>query len=150
MKKLALILLIPVLSILVIGCGDTKEALNSETFQESLKVKNFTVVDETTLVANQSSIESYFVATHPSNFYKLEFYIFNSEAAAQSYYVKERDTLGGQGSYNELNVGNFSKYTQICNGKYSIVSRVGSTVLYSNVDDVYRNEVNILLKEIGY
>lgn len=66
MKKLALILLIPILSILVIGCGDTKEALNSETFQESLKVKNFTVVDETTLVANQSSIESYFVATHPS------------------------------------------------------------------------------------
>lgn len=150
MKKLLLFCLILISSIFLVGCGDTKEALNNETFQEKLKLKSFTVVDETSSVSGKDFIESYFVATHPQGFYKLDFYIFKNEASAQAFYARERDGFGGQGSYNELNVGNFSKYTQICNGKYGIVSRVGSTAIYANIDDVYRNEVNTLLKEIGY
>ena len=150
MKKVLLICLIFLSAIFLVGCGDTKEALNSETFQEALKLKSFTVVDETTSVSDKESIVAYYVATHPQAAYTLNFYVFKNEAAAQSYYVSERDRFGGQGSYNELTVGNFSKYTQICNGKYGVVSRVGSTVLYANVDSVYRNELNTLLKEIGY
>lgn len=150
MKKKLLFCLILISSIFLIGCGDTKDALNSDTFQESLRLKSFTVVDETASVGDKEHIESYYIATHPQGSYKLEFYIFKNEAAAQAFYASERDRFGGQGSYNELNVGNFSKYTQICNGKYGIVSRVGSTAIYANIDDIYRNEVNTLLKEIGY
>lgn len=150
MKKVFLICLIFISTIFLAGCGDTKEALNSESFQEALKLKSFTIVDETYSVSDKEAIVAYYVATHPQDTYDLNFYVFKDESAALAFYASERDRFGGQGSYNELNVGNFSKYTQICNGKYGIVSRVGSTVLYANVDSLYRNEVNTLLKEIGY
>ncbi len=150
MKKLIIFCLLFITSIFLVGCGDTKESLTSETFQDALELKNFTIVDETTLVSDNNSIVSFLIATHPQNAYTINFYVFNSESSAQAFYVSERERFGGQGSYNELNVGNFSKYTQLSNGKYGVVSRVGSTVLYANIDAAYRNELNTLLKEIGY
>ncbi len=151
MKKKILLVIVLLVSFLLVGCGDTKEPLNNETFKEKLELKGFTIVDLTdTMQTPASNIESYIVATSPNQTYNFEFFIYTNEAAAQSHYARERDKFGGQGQYTELNVGNFSKYTQICNGKYGLISRVGSTLLYTNLDNNYRNEVNEILKEIGY
>lgn len=151
MKKKIIILIVLLSAIFLTGCGDTKESLNSETFTTQLEEKNFTIVEQTdNLLYDTSSIESYMVATSPDGTYQLEFFIYTNESSAQAFYAKQKEHLGNLGANSELNVGNFSKYTQTSNGKFSVVSRVGSTLLYTTVDEMYRTEVNDLIKEIGY
>lgn len=151
MKKKIIILVVLLSAIFLTGCGDTKESLNTETFSSKLEEKNFTIVDQTaSLIYDSSSIESYIVATSPEGTYYLEFYIYTNESSAQAFYAKQKEQLGNLGANSELNVGNFSKYTQTTNEKFSVVSRVGSTLLYTTVDEIYRTEVNDLIKEIGY
>lgn len=151
MKKTILLIIILLATFLLTGCGDTKQPLNSETFKEKLERKGFSIVDQTAEgKVSSSTIESYYIATSSQNDYQIEFYIYTNESSAQAYYARQRDRLGGQGQYHELNIGNYSKYTQLCNGKYTVVSRVGSTVLETATTDVYRNEINDILKEIGY
>ena len=151
MKKKITIFLILIITFLLTGCGDTKASLNTETFKEKLEAKGFTVVDETSnLLENTTSVEAYYIASPPEDDYQLNFYMYTNEGTAQAFYAKQKESLGANGSANEISVGNFSKYTLIGNGKFSVVSRVGSTLLYTTVDEYYRTQVNDLIKEIGY
>ena len=151
MNKKRLIFIILLIILFLTGCGDVKQPLNKETFKQKLEQKGFTVVEKPIDANNNpTKIETYYIATPPEITYQFDIIIYTNESSALATYARIRENFGGKGYHNELNVGNFSKYTQICNDQYSVVSRVGSTVLHTHVDNKYRDEVNNILKEIGY
>lgn len=43
-----------------------------------------------------------------------------------------------------------AKYTQTSNGKFSVVSKIGNTFVYLNVDEKCKDDAKEILKELGY
>jgi hypothetical protein len=85
----------------------------------------------------------------------MEFYELTDEEYANAFYennksIFENSKGGVVTSSLNLNGKNWSKYALSADGKYKVVSRVGNTAIYLNVDNNYKDIVNRLLDEFGY
>lgn len=152
MKKKLLLVILLITTIFITGCT-TKESLEASNFKKIMEKKGFSVADQTSNVISQNSaVEISYNAETSDKRYSIEYYAFDGEVSAQGFYAKKQAELGATGSQatTELNVGNYSKYTMIYNGKFAAISRVSNTVVYVNADNNYAEEIKTLLKEIGY
>lgn len=61
-----------------------------------------------------------------------------------------KNSKGNITSETSVSLKNYSKYTLSSNGKYKVISRIGNTLLYLNVDSTYENTIKDILKQIGY
>lgn len=152
MKKKLLFVLILLSTLFITGCT-TKETLEPNQFKTQIEKKGFIVVDQTSAVIhlNADLIYSY-IATTPDERYAVEYYSFNGESGAQAFYAQKHADItatGGQVS-SELNQGNYQKYTLNHNGKYTVISRISNTVVFVHADKNYMEEINIVVKDIGY
>lgn len=152
MKKKLLLVILLFITIFITGCT-TKESLDASNFKKIMEKKSFNVVEQTSNVISQNkAVEISYNAESSDQRYSIEYYSFNSEISAQGFYAKKQAELAKTGSQaqTELNVGNYSKYTIIYNGKYTAISRVSNTIIYVTADNNYAEEIKTLLKEIGY
>lgn len=151
MKKLFLAIFLVIATLLLTACGDMKPALDNTSFKTTIETKDFIVEDVSIQKLNENkNIEHAFIAVEPDNKYSIEFYDFKSEIHASGFYTQKVTEFGSRGVTTELNVSNFSKYTQTTKEEYGVVSRIGNTVLYLNAPVEYKDAINTLLKEIGY
>lgn len=152
MKKKILFVLMLLSTLFITGCT-TKESLEPNQFKTQIEKKGFVVVDQTSAVMYLNADLSYsYIATTPDQRYSIEYYSFNGEAGAQAFYAQkyaETTATGGHVS-SELNQGNYQKYTLNHNGKYTVISRVSNTIVYLHTDKNYMEEINIIIKDIGY
>ena len=152
MKKKLLFTITLLITLFLTGCT-TKDSLDSTSFKKIMEKKNFVVVEQTSEVITENpSVEISYYAETQDKRYALEYYSFNGEVSAQAFYAKNQVVLGATGSQatTEVNVGNYSKYTMIHNGKFTAISRVSNTVVYVNANKDYAEEIKMLLKDIGY
>lgn len=152
MKKKLLFVLILLSTIFITGCT-TKETLEPNQFKIQIEKKGFIVVDQTSAVIHLNADLNYsYIATTPDERYAIEYYSFNGESGAQAFYAQKHADItatGGQVS-TELNQGNYQKYTLNHNGKYTIISRISNTVVFVHADKNYMEEINIIVKDVGY
>lgn len=152
MKKKLLFVLILLSTIFITGCT-TKETLEPNQFKTQIEKKGFIVVDQTSAVIHLNADLNYsYIATTPDERYAIEYYSFNGESGAQAFYAQKHADItatGGQVS-TELNQGNYQKYTLNHNGKYTIISRISNTVVFVHADKNYMEEINIIVKDVGY
>ena len=130
-----------------------KETLEPNQFKTQIEKKGFIVVDQTSAVIHLNADLNYsYIATTPDERYAIEYYSFNGESGAQAFYAQKHADItatGGQVS-TELNQGNYQKYTLNHNGKYTIISRISNTVVFVHADKNYMEEINIIVKDVGY
>lgn len=152
MKKKLLFVLILLSTLFITGCT-TKETLEPNQFKTQIEKKGFIVVDQTSAVIHLNADLTYsYIATKPDERYAVEYYSFNGESGAQAFYAQKHADItatGGQVS-SELNQGNYQKYTLNHNGKYTVISRISNTVVFVHADKNYMEEINIVVKDIGY
>lgn len=152
MKKKLLFVLILLSTLFITGCT-TKETLEPNQFKTQIEKKGFIVVDQTSAVIHLNADLNYsYIATTPDERYAIEYYSFNGESGAQAFYAQKHADItatGGQVS-TELNQGNYQKYTLNHNGKYTIISRISNTVVFVHADKNYMEEINIIVKDVGY
>lgn len=150
-KKIILTLTLLLIPILLTGCGDVKKSLQDEEFKDVMEERNFTVVDKTKEEQEDNKkIELSYTATSEDKTYKVKYYSFTSEQAAQAFYAKEKQLFGGIGTTTDLDVANFQKYTQTYKNKYGVVSRISNTVVYVKANKDYKEDIKKLLLDIGY
>ncbi len=135
-------------------CGCTvKEAIPADTFEKNMQQSGFEVVDHTQeSKLDYTTIVSSYVATKSDGAYALEYYIFDSEASAQAFYMEKREFVTGTGAYTntELNSGNYSKFSANTKKIFCIISRVSNTVVYTYADKIYYEEAKKVYKDLGY
>ena len=151
MKKKLLISLLILTLFFITGCT-TKATLSVETFSRTMEKKGFTINDATAEFLTIPGVEKHLIAQSIDKGYQIQFYILDSEITAQSVYAQCKDKFAstGAGSNTEVSSGNFQKYTQVNNGKYSVVSRISNTIIYVNADNIYQEQIKSILKDIGY
>lgn len=152
MKKKLLFVLILLSALFITGCT-TKETLEPNQFKTQIEKKGFIVVDQTSAVIHLNADLNYsYIATTPDERYAVEYYSFEGESGAQAFYAQKHvqvSSTGGQVT-TEINQGNYAKYTLNHNGKYTVISRISNTVVFVHADKNYMEEINIVVKDIGY
>lgn len=151
MKRKLLSIVLVIAALFMTGCGDMKQPISPSTYKTTMEEKQYTVIDHTMeeQVYN-SAIQLCYVATKNDQSYQIKYYSLENENAAQSFYLQKVREFAGMGTNTELNVANYSKYTQLYNNKYGVISRISNTVIYVDADNLYTEELKLILKELGY
>ena len=161
MKKKTLFIVLGIILVLVIGgialfssLNKEKESMTASEFKTLMEGKGFVVSDATSQFSQYDYVEQVYVAAPSDYSYKIEFYELSDETYATAFYNNNKSifesTKSGASTESNINGKNYSKYTLTSNGKYMVVSRVANTVAFVNVSSDLKDNVNTILKELGY
>ena len=146
MKKIAVILL-AVLGIFVLcACGD-KEAITSEKFTSYFEENGFEVYDITD-EWDEEIFAEYFVASNEN--YSVEFVVLTSEDYAEQALDGNESSYSVKTMSSEVSSGNYRTLSFDSDGKHIMMTRVGKTVLFAEVDSKYKDEIKKHFDALGY
>ena len=152
MKRIVKIVFIFLFIFVLTGCGETREKLEPGEFQTEMMKNGFDIQDSTSEM-NYDYIVKIYVAK--STNYNIEYYNIVDEDYASVFYQNnvdaiEKSIVGDDGIELRESGNNFSKYTLVDSGRYKLVSRVDNTVIFLNVSDRYKEEIDDLMGKLGY
>lgn len=158
-KSLVSISLILIMIFALTGCGSlNRTAINTDTFISTAESKEYEVIDILEEYKDIEAIEKATVALKSEDgeniLYQIEFYELDAADSAMLMFNENKDLFESKTSTavmeTTVNLGNFSKYSVISNGKYMVVSRIDNTIVFVDVDKEYKDTVNEFLEAIGY
>ena len=131
-----------------------KSSITSDQFVSTMSEKNYAIVNSKNQFIEYDYINQAYIALEPNNNFQIEFYELKDNSYAVQFYnsnvSKFEESKGVASSQSNVNLKNSSKFALSTNGDYMVVSRINNTVIYARVSDKYKNEVDSLLKELGY
>lgn len=137
---------------LTTGCGKT--AIEAEDFKVTMDGKGFKLVDATSQFVKQEYVKKVYVAMSSDSTYQIEFYEFAEDSDGKTFFeTNKKDFEDGKSnnySQNNINIGKYNKYTLTSGDKYQVVSRIGNTAIFVNTDKKYKDDINDIIKELGY
>lgn len=147
--KRKFVFLVSMLIFILSGCG-SKKPISLEEFTKKLTDKGYEITQITNI--NTNSINNLIIAKKDDH--QFEFCIAKDDDNAVYFYNQNKTEFekykGSVTTSSSKNIGNVSKYTLTSNGKYRVVSRIGNTVLFLESPIEYKDEIEKILKEIGY
>ncbi len=151
------VILVIVAIVIVSTVGKTlgeKVSLNNEEFISKIEEMGYTTKDVKSQFSSYDYIKTATLAHEKDRKYKIEFYTMESDEGASYFFsvnkAKFEESQAVAKSKTKANGKNHNKFTFTADGKYKVVSRIGNTCLYANVDVEYKEEVKNLIKELGY
>ena len=152
MKKFS-IFLIAFLSLLLFGCSK-REAISYGDFKSMAEKNEYTVVEVTEQFKEYDYIKGAYLAVSSDTNYQVEFYLFEDDKGAKSFYDLNKEIFESQGSGSNVSTTkdskNFNKYTLITDKMYNTITRIDNTVVYSTSNKNYKDNVIKLVNKLGY
>ena len=140
-KKLVLFGLIFIVTIFSLtGCSISKNKVTGDAFKNQMTAANFTVVDGKSQFERYDYVSEVYVARHKE--YAKSFYS-NNKNLFESSKTKTYTEAKSSGK-------NYDKFVLETNNKYKVLTRVENTALYINIDSKYKENVNKIIKNLGY
>ena len=108
-------------------------------------------------IQNQNSshneiVRSYVAAPQDLS-YQIEFIELDTDSSAKNMFASNQRIFQDTSSSkveSSVSVANYSKYMVEVSGKYKVISRIDNTLVYVDADIKYKDDVNDLLKDLGY
>lgn len=156
MKKIKILtsLIICFVAILTItGCKD-KKSITANEFKNTMESNHYIVQEATNQFSEYDYVEKVYIALSSDSSYQIEFYQLSDDNYATSFYNNNKSIFekskSSKSSETSVSMANYSKYTLQTDGKYKVISRIDNTAIYLNVDTDNKNDVNSILKKLGY
>lgn len=138
----------------LVGCSlvENKVKLSLSEFKEKMESNDFIVMNASALFPTQEHVEGIYIAQKDE--YQIEFFDLNSSENATKMFNSNKSIFDQDKSEfstsSSINLGNFSSYTLKTGGKFKYISKIDDTMIYLNVDEVYEEEVKLILEGLGY
>lgn len=153
MKKVKILVLL-VFIVLLSACSTTKKQLDVEKFKELMRDNSYYVVNSKEQFNEYDYIDDSYIAIDSNKEFQIEFYKLSDIDNSVAFYNYNKDIFDASktfdSKYTDVELDNSSKYTLITENSYKVLSRIDETVIYVNVDKEYKDEINSILKNIGY
>lgn len=150
LKKLSLFLLVILLCVSLVGCGE-KVAKTPEEFNDFMESKDFSVADSTLFVQTVVTAETALTALNDN--YEIDFYELDCNETSQEFYLLNKNAFESEENKNkttEINGSNFDYYYMSNDSGFRLVSRIDNTVIYCYTEGEYEKEILDIVKELGY
>ena len=151
-KKIGLVIVILTSIFMITGCG-SKTALEPNDFVDLVEQKDYQTTNVIDQFSDYSQIKSAFIAQNKKMTYQIEYYELDTEENAKTFYTGNKDIFKGlsnKKSNTEVDLKNYQKYTQSTDNTYSLISRIDNTIIYVNAKIEYKDEINKIIKTLGY
>ncbi len=150
MKKLKILSLL-LITLLLTACGN-KKAIDSDKFKSIMRDNNYYVVNSKEQFSEYDYIVESYIAE--SDNYQIEFYILQDDMNAKAFYDYNKEIFDAERTsismYTSVDFTNTNKYTLTLEDSYKVLSRINNTVIYVDVEKEYKNDINSILKKLGY
>ena len=151
-----------VLMVLFFKTGiDTKvngdyDGATSEEFKTYMEENDYTITDLSNTNSSYSYADAYYVARKNNNSYSVIYiYSENDDVMIDNSYnniknsiIKSESSLSTQ--KKEISTSNFSKYSSVTNNDYKIVAKTNNTIMYSTVNNRYKERIDKIFNDLGY
>ena len=153
--RLAVALLVPVMVIVIFVLGfGSRTALSPEEFTTRMEGEGYVVEDITYQFAGDEEIVT--VLSVETNHFRLDFAVFTSERRAIQTYQGNRQHLENMirqetfTSQTSIDLPGFNRFAVSSRGQFNVVSRVGDTLIIAATSTENRDDLNQLLRLLGY
>ena len=154
MKKKVKVLVVLILVLLCsTSCKLNKTPKDLQTFSEIMEAEGFSLLDATDQF-EEGSVESVTLAVNEK--YQIEFFVMQDEASAVRAFAQNKyefelyEKATGRASYTSVTMGNHGSYKLTAAGDFYVVSRIENTFLYIVTEVENKDDVNNILKKLGY
>jgi hypothetical protein len=134
------------------GCTLKKNTITMEHLQEVSIAKEYEFMDITEQFQEDERIQN--VGMVASNYWHLEYYLFDNEESAMETFESNKKTFltfkGNTSSEEESHFGNYETYGLTTITEYMYICRVENTLVFARVPVEYRSNVKSFVKNIGY
>lgn len=152
MKKYVICLLCLCIMLLLSACGTDKVSINSEDFVNYFEgIDDFEVFDRGIENGRYSCV----IEADSEDGYDVFLFVYKENYEAEYDFPELVDDMDDYFSGNKvsksISSGNYEKVEYSDSDKYSVISRIGNTIVHIiNVPKDYQEEVKGYLEEIGY
>ena len=153
MKKSINLLITLILGIVLLtGCVN-KNKLDPNDFVDLIEQNNYKTTNVIDNFTTYPKIKNAFVAQNEDMTYQLEYYELETKEDAKLFFNSNKEILGkleGAKKSTDIEADKYQKYIQSTDTAYSLITRIDNTVIYANVKPEYKDEVNKIIKTLGY
>ncbi|MCI8345560.1 MAG: hypothetical protein HFJ42_06375 [Clostridia bacterium] len=159
-KKIIIGIVIILLVAIVLGIGvikllnREKKVITASEFVSRMQSKRYITQDVKSQFEEYDYIKEAYVASDRDYSYQIEFYELLDENYATMFYTTNKAIFESYKDNNSIETDvdgkNYSKYTLKVNEQYMLLSKIDNTVIYLKVDIKNKDNINKLIKELGY
>ena len=153
--KYTLVLLILLAGFSFTACQNQK-AIQVEAFKTTMEKNGFKVT-EITATAGTGVIKAYKAEKSDSSgkaLYNIRFYVYNSADTAKTTFTQAKDSFAqyedSDSVIKNVDQKNLQRYTLLGQGYYTLITRIGDTLLFTDSPDTYKEEIIDIAKDFGY
>lgn len=143
-----------IMGVIIVNSNKEKTPITASDFYTTMSQKGYSLRDANSQYSSYNYIKQVYLAISKDYSYQIEFYELLDDSYATIFYNTNKSNFesskGNAVAETNVELKNYSKYTLLVNDKYMVISRIGNTVMYVNVDNDYKDTVNSLLDELGY
>ena len=153
MKKTKILVLL-ILVVLLSACSSTKKQLSVDEFKKIMRDNDYYVVNSKEQFSEYDYIEDSYIAIDSNRVFQIEFYKLSGIDNSIAFYDYNKDIFDAyktsDDEYTDIDKDNNSKYILTTENSYKVLSRIDETVIYINVDVKYKDDIQSILKKLGY
>ena len=131
-----------------------KISLKADEFKSTMEEKGYSLIDATEQFLGIDEVQKVYLAVNSDYKYQMEFYEISDVPTATNFYNNYKSVIeaakGDISVETNVEMKNYAKYTLTSNEQYMVISRIDNTAIYIVVEEEYKEEVENVLKEIGY
>ena len=142
MKKLIIVFLL----LFTIGC--TKKSINTNKFKSIVRENGYYVVSAKNQFIEYSYIKTALIARKDD--VNIEFYIMSDNDNAKAFYDYNQEVIEAYRTNDSMYKDRENKYVLSTDEKYMVISLIDNTCIYVDTDIKNKDEVNSILKKLGY
>lgn len=150
-KKLFLCLILGI--IFTTGCSLIKTAITDEDFSSTMSQYNYTIQDVSQQFANYDYVKKATIALSENQTYQIEFYVLDTESNAKKMFKNNQKIFEDKtknGLTKTVDMKNYNTYSIYNKTEYRYLCRVDNTLIYIDTKVEYKDDVEKIIKKLGY
>lgn len=150
-KKSILCIILGVL--FITGCTLTKTAITDDDFANTMSKQNYTMQDVSPQFASYNYVKKATVALEKNKNYQIEFYVLDTEDNAKKMFENNQKIFKDnteKAITKSVDMKNYNTFSISNNKVYRYLCRVDNTLIYVDTKAEYKEDVEKIIKELGY
>ena len=136
------------------ACAVSKTSITNSDFQSKASALSYQYQDTKSSYEDNSEIISSTTAFESSGsdiLWSLDFIVLDSVNNAKNMFLHNKSNFEGEsGTSISLSGTNYSSYERTSDGLFMYVAYIDNTLVYSKVNEQYKDKVKALIDSIGY
>lgn len=131
--------------------GMSKTSLSPLEFKKVMEKNGYLITDDSDKYSDYGFVKKAYTATDPKANFSIVYFDYDDEKQLlKTYDMYKKDIMKKKGSFKSKDKKDYQRLILTGDKKYFVLVRIYDTLVYVSTSLEYKNEVDSILKKIGY